>query len=121
MKPPIYVRALTESERKQLEKGLRSGDSFTLRRCQILLASAAGRQAKEIAGLVGCSDQTVRDVIRAFEKRGLECLGARSHATHTKQALLDEGGVAQLKEMLHQSPRCLGRPPASGHWTWLLR
>jgi len=115
MKPPIYVRILTDVERRELKKGLRSPDSFRLRRCQILLASASGKQAREIAALVGCSDQTVRDVIRAFEQRGLECLEARSHRTHTKQAILDEQGMEQLKELLHQSPRCFGKP--TGLWT----
>lgn len=115
MKPPIYVRALTDVERRQLKEGLRSPDSFRLRRCQILLASAAGKQAQEIAALIGCSDQTVRDVIRAFAQRGLDCLEARSHRTHTKKAILNAQGVERLKEMLHQSPRCFGKP--TGLWT----
>ena len=115
MKPPIYVRSLTDVECRQLKQGLRSSDSFTLRRCQILLASARGQQAKDIAEWVGCTDQTVRDVIRAFEQRGVDCLVARSHRTHTKKAILDEQGVEQLREMLHQSPRCFGKPTSL--WT----
>ncbi|MBL1178159.1 helix-turn-helix domain-containing protein [Pantanalinema sp. GBBB05] len=43
-----------------LEQGLRSKDAFTLRRCQILLASARRTQAREIATYLGCSVQTVR-------------------------------------------------------------
>jgi transposase len=115
MKAPLYVRSLTDVERTQLQGGLRSPSSFTMRRCQILLASDRGLKAQEIAGLVGCSDQTVRDVIRAFEQRGLDCLEARSHRTHTKRAVFDERGVEQLKEMLHQSPRCFGKPTSC--WT----
>jgi transposase len=111
----MYVRALTDEERKQLRAGLRSRESFTLRRCQILLASADGKRPKEIGALVGCSDQTVRDVIRAFEKRGADCLEARSHRTHTKKAILDEKGVGRLKEILHQSPRCFDKPTSV--WT----
>ena len=43
MKPPIFVRELSEKERQRLEAGLRSNkDAFVMRRCQILLASARG-------------------------------------------------------------------------------
>jgi len=41
MKPPIFVRDLSKKERQRLEAGLRSKDAFLMRRCQILLASAA--------------------------------------------------------------------------------
>ena len=50
--------------------GLRSADAFTLRRCQIVLASARGERAPAIARGLGCSDQTVRNAIRAFEGGG---------------------------------------------------
>ena len=115
MKAPLYVRSLTGVERAHLQDGLRSPSSFTMRRCQILLASDRGQKAQEIAELVGCSDQTVRDVVRAFEQRGLDCLEARSHRTHTKSAVFDERGVEQLREMLHQSPRCFDKP--TSRWT----
>ena len=42
MRHPIYVRPITETEREQLQAGLRSSDAFVLRRCQILLASRPG-------------------------------------------------------------------------------
>src|SRR5688500_18582595 len=59
MKRPIYVRPLSDAERKTLEAGLRSSDaSFTLRRCQILLASDRGENAYEIARSLGCNPQT---------------------------------------------------------------
>jgi hypothetical protein len=35
MKPPIFVRKLSTDERKRLEAGLRSKDTFTLRRSQM--------------------------------------------------------------------------------------
>lgn len=50
-----------DAERKTLEEGLRSKDTFVLRRCQILLASSSGEQATRIAESVGCNDQTVRE------------------------------------------------------------
>jgi len=32
MRPPIFVRTLSEEERQALEQGLRSNDAFVLRR-----------------------------------------------------------------------------------------
>jgi hypothetical protein len=43
------------------EAGLRSPDAFTLRRCQILLASDRGENAYQIARSLGCNPQTVRN------------------------------------------------------------
>jgi hypothetical protein len=38
------VRPLSDTERESLEAGLCSSDAFTLRRCQILLASGFGQR-----------------------------------------------------------------------------
>jgi hypothetical protein len=54
MKPPIFVRKLSTDERKGLEGGLRSKDTFTLRRCQTLLASSRGDEVPQIAENLGC-------------------------------------------------------------------
>jgi DNA-binding NarL/FixJ family response regulator len=70
MKPPTFVRPLTDDERQALKAGLRSPDAFTLRRCQVLLQSAEGRRPKAIAAAVGCCVQSVRNAVRAFEAEG---------------------------------------------------
>ena len=49
MKPPLFVRPLTDAERVALRAGLRSSDAFTLRRCQVLLASSEGLRPAQIA------------------------------------------------------------------------
>jgi hypothetical protein len=54
MKPPIFVRRLSKEERKRLEAGLRSKDTFTLRRSQMLLASSRGDEVPPIAENLGC-------------------------------------------------------------------
>src|SRR5262249_38285209 len=66
-----YVRPLTDGERTQLEAERRGSDAFRVRRAQIVLASACGLSAKPIAQVVGCSVQTVRTVIHAFNTTGL--------------------------------------------------
>src|SRR5215471_2231794 len=75
MQTPLFVRPLTADERATLETGLRSSSAFTVRRCQILLASAEGQPTTAIAGSLRCTDQTVRNVIHAFHQRGLTVQG----------------------------------------------
>lgn len=116
MLPPLYVRPLSETERATLEQGLRSKDAFTLRRCQILLASAKGTRAKDIAAYVGCSVQTVRNTIRAFEAQGLGCLKAQSSRPKTVKPIFNEDKRLQLREVLHASPRTFGKSRS----TWSL-
>jgi DNA-binding NarL/FixJ family response regulator len=52
---------LTADERATLETGLRSPSTFTVRRCQILLASAEGQATTTIAHDLRCTIQTVRN------------------------------------------------------------
>ena len=116
MRPPIFVRALTESERARLGAGLHSKDVYVLRRCQILLASARGERAPRIAATLGCSDQTVRNVLREFERDGLDaCLTRGSSRPHTLRAKVDAATGEQLRALLHQSPRTFGKPTSV--WT----
>ena len=119
MRPPIFVRALTEPERERLEAGLRATDVYVLRRCQILLASARGERAPRIAATLGCSDQTVRNVLREFERDGLDaCLTRGSSRPHTTRAKVDAATGEQLRALLHRSPRTFGKP--TGVWTMAL-
>ena len=109
MRPPIFVRELTQDERKQLEAGLRSGSAFVLRRSQIVLSSSRGERAPAIAQALGCNDETVRDVIRAFNAHGLEALARRSSRPHEVHAAFSQGGAERLKGLLHESPRKCGK------------
>jgi hypothetical protein len=65
---------LSDEERQQLKAGLRSSNAFTLRRCQILLASSEGEELTRVAHLVGCTRTTVRNVIKDFCSRGIICV-----------------------------------------------
>jgi len=110
------VRELTEKERGRLEAGLRSSETFVVRRCQILLASDRGAWVPRIAEMLGCNDQTVRNVVRRFEQDGLDaCLTRRSSRAHTIHAKVDAVGCEQLRALLHQSPRTFGKPTSV--WT----
>jgi transposase len=118
MRTPISIRTLTHGEAHALQGGLRSADAFVLRRCQILLASARGQHAREIATLLGCDDQTVRNAIHAFNTRGLAALRRGSSAPHrTPHAVFGPVRREQLRALLHQSPRTFGQPTS----VWTLR
>jgi transposase len=116
MKPPLFVRRLTDAERQALEAGLQSRHTFTLRRAQILLASARREPVPRIARSLGCSAQTVRNSIHAFAQRGLASLQPRSHAPHRRPQTAFPGAQAEvLRDLLHRSPRDFGRPTSL--WT----
>ena len=105
---PLYVREMTTEEIRKLKQELRSRSAFTVRRSQILLKSQAGQKAQEIAAEIHCSDQTVREAIRAFDQEGLNCLQSKSRARHDQQALIGSTGVERLQEIIKLSPRALG-------------
>lgn len=115
MKRPIYVRPLTDAERQTLQGGLRSSDGFRLRRCQILLASDRGQMTQQIARVLHCAQQTVRNVVHAFNAQGCDCLTMQSRARKSVQPTLDAAKCERLQEILHQSPRTFDKPTSL--WT----
>ena len=82
-----YVRSLTAAERQALARGRKSADAFTVRRSQILLASADG----------------------------LGCLTAKSHARKDPGRVWDRSRDEDLKDLLHRRPRGFGKPTSL--WT----
>ena len=115
MKPPLFVRELTDPERQDLQAGLRSREAFTLRRAQILLASAEGQRPSQIAARVGCATGTVRNTIHAFEEEGAGCLGEKKRGPRDARPILDEAKADPLRGILHQSPRRFGKTRST--WT----
>src|SRR5258708_17668251 len=103
MKPPIFVRPLSEEERTALEQGLRSADAFVLRRCQILLASARGDRAPRIAAYLGIDDQTVLDALHAFNAVGLPCLQQGSSRAKRSRLVFGPEQAERLRALLHRS------------------
>lgn len=115
MQAPLFVRPPTESEQQALAAGLRSVDAFTLRRCQIILASARGERAPAIGRSLGCSEQTVRNALHAFNQAGTAALREGSARPHTIHAAFDATGAERLRALLHRSPRECGHPTSV--WT----
>ncbi len=115
MQAPLFVRPPSEEEQQALAAGLRSADAFTLRRCQIVLASARGERVPAIARSLGCSEQTVRNAIHAFGDHGGGALVAGSSRPQTLQVAFDAAAAERLQALLHRSPREFGHPTSL--WT----
>src|SRR6516164_133097 len=115
MQPRLVVPPPDAAQQQRLRQGLRSADAFTARRCQILLASARGHAPSQIARQLGCTPATVRNALHAFAREGLACLQEKSSRPHSARPFLDERFKEPLKDLLHHSPRTLGKP--TGIWT----
>lgn len=115
MKPPLFVRELSDAQRRALQAALRSREAFTLRRAQILLASAEGQRPSAIAAWVGCAVGTVHNAIRVFAGEGIDCLSQKKHGPKDARPILDRAKADPLKGILHQSPRRFGK--ARSTWT----
>jgi transposase len=119
MRPPLFVRAFSDEERTQLAAGLRSSEAVVLRRSQIVLASARGKRVPQIAQAVGCSEKTVRQVIRRFSAQGVAALAAVSRRPQRVRPQAFAGERAeQLRALLHRSPRACGKPGSLWTLAW---
>src|ERR1043165_5288269 len=105
MPAPLFVRTLTEHESATLHARRRAPEAFTLRRSQILLASAEGHTPRQIAQRLGCGDQTVRNVLWAFAREGLGWLQQKSSRPKTTKPLLDAATADKLRDLRHTAPR----------------
>ena len=115
MKPRMVVRALSAAERQALVRGLKSADGFTVRRSQIVLASAAGDGPAAIGRAVGLTAQAVRDAIRAFHADGLGCLTRKPPVAKSPAVVWGRAHDGDLKDLLHRRPREFGKPTSL--WT----
>ncbi|MGE0298570.1 IS630 family transposase [Pseudonocardia sp.] len=73
--PEVFVRELTPDEAQRLVKITRTArDRVRLRRAGIVLASMQGRTATEAAAMFAATAQYAREVIHAFNDKGLAAL-----------------------------------------------
>src|SRR6476620_254735 len=76
MAEPVRARRLSDQEGQRLTQIVRRGrgNPIRVRRATILLASSSGTPVSAIARLVAADEDTVRDVIHAFNEKGLAAL-----------------------------------------------
>ena len=73
----VFVRPVTMTEGRRLQRiGRTAKDPVKLRRAIVVLMSAQGQSAPDIAHLLDCSPEYVRGVIHAFNDMGFAALDA---------------------------------------------
>jgi transposase len=115
MTEPVRARRLTEEEGQRLVRIVRRGrhESIRVRRATIILASSSGTPVPAIARLVAADEDTVRDVIRAFNQRGLAALDPRWAGGRPRR--ISDDDVAFIVATAKTRPEKLGCPFT--HWS----
>ncbi|SDG88355.1 Transposase [Sinosporangium album] len=76
--PEVFVRPVTMAEGRRLQQiGRTAKDPVKLRRAIVVLMSAQGRSAPDIAHLLVCSQEYVRGVIHDFNDIGFAALNPK--------------------------------------------
>lgn len=70
----LYVRHLTEEEKLELNKSVKSNKIFIRDRAKIILLSSERLFAKQIAGKINCEERKVWKAIKEFNKKGMIAL-----------------------------------------------
>lgn len=74
-RPSVFVRPVSVEEGRKLQRiSRRAKDPVKLRRAIVVLMSAQGQTVQDITVLMQVSEDYVRDVIHAFNERGLDAL-----------------------------------------------
>ena len=108
-KPEVFVRELSDEEGQRLVRITRSSrDRVRLRRAMIVLASAQGQPARDIATLIHGSDDYVREVIHAFNERGFDALDPKWSGG--RPARIDDPTAEQICRVALTRPQHLGKP-----------
>jgi len=106
----VKARRLTDQEGQRLLRIVRRGSAGAVRyrRAMIVLASSSGNTVSAIARLVGADEDTVRDVIHAFNEIGLRCLDPR-WAGH-RARLLSKDDEDYVVAVASERPARVGAP-----------
>jgi transposase len=115
MAEPVRARRLTDEEGQRLVRIVRRGRGHPIRvrRATIILASSSGTPVPAIARLVAADEDTVRDVIHAFNQRGLTALDPRWAGGRPRR--ISDDDVAFIVATAKTRPETLGRPFT--HWS----
>jgi transposase len=110
-RPPSVFARVSPVQGRRLQQMLRrsSTDYVSLKRAQIVLASAQGASVPEIARTLRSSPDHVREVIHAFNEGGFEALKPRWHL-EGRPRVFSEETRARIVEIATARPRDLGAP-----------
>lgn len=108
-KPEIFIRELDFDESQRLTRIARTArDRVRLRRAGMALASVQGRSVPEIAVMFAAKEQTVRELIRAFNERGFAALDPKARRGSTPK--IDPQVREQICRTAKSDPARLGCP-----------
>jgi transposase len=107
---PVRARRLTDQEGRRLQQIVRRGQhgSIRVRRAMIIMASASGTPVSAIARLVAADEDTVRDVVHAFNEKGLAALDPRWAGGRPR--LISDDDVTMIVAAAITRPEKLGLP-----------
>ncbi len=106
----VRARRLTDEEGRRLQQIVRHGkhESVRVRRAVIIMASASGTLVPAIARLVAADEDTVRDVIHAFNQKGLAALDPRWAGGRPR--LISDEDIEVIVTAAATRPEKLGQP-----------
>lgn len=105
----LYVRALSHQEGNKIKSILRrSKNRMLIRRAQVILLSEQGMKANEIAKSTLLHPEYVRELIRRFNREGLDLLEVKSRSG--RPVTFDEEIKAEIVEIALSPPRLLSMP-----------
>ena len=115
MAEPVRARRLSDEEGRRLLQIVRRGKhgSVRVRRAMIIMGSASGTRVPAIARLVAADEDTVRDVIQAFNARGLAALDPRWAGGRPR--LISDEDTEVIVAAARTRPEKLGQPFT--HWS----
>ncbi|MFE9695026.1 IS630 family transposase [Micromonospora sp. NPDC005806] len=108
-RPEVFVRQVSMAEGQRLQRITRTAkDPVKLRRAIVVLMSAQGQPAPDIAHLLKTSEDYVRDVIHAFNERGFDALDPKWSGGAPRR--IDEQTRDWICVIARCDPRFLGKP-----------
>ena len=110
MAEPVRARRLSDEEGRRLQQIVRRGkhESIRVRRAVIIMASASGNLVPAIARLVAADEDTVRDVIHAFNDKGLAALDPQWAGGRPR--LISDEDIDVIVTAATTRPEKLGQP-----------
>jgi transposase len=110
MAEPVRSRRLTDQEGQRLLPIVRRGkhESVRVRRAMIIMASASGTLVPAIARLAAADEDTVRDVIHAFNAKGLAALDPQWAGGRPRR--ISDKDIEVIVAAATTRPKKLGQP-----------
>ena len=105
----LFVRSLTNAEGNHVQRILRHGKSRTpFRRAEVIIHSAHGYTVQQIAEVTCLHEEYIRELIRRFNREGLELFKERSRSGRPVEFIPEVR--ADIVKIALSPPKLLGCP-----------